>query len=219
MTGGAGPAEHDASSPAELETEATSQARVASGDPGVEVPIQELPGALEALLAVAERPASIAELGRAVGHCESAIRAALDQLAQSCVATGRGLEVRQVAGGWRLYTAARWDDCVRRFLEDDTQTRLSKAALETLAIVAYRQPVTRAQIAAIRGVNVDGVVRTLLARELLEVTGEDPSSGAAYYGTTQAFLLLLGLDSLSDLPNIAHLLPEIDPDSEFLSRP
>lgn len=195
------------------------QVPAAPRDLAVEVPIQELPSALEALLAVAERPASTAELGQAVGHPESVVRAALAQLAESCVATGRGLEVRQVAGGWRLYTAARWDGYVRRFLEDDTQTRLSKAALETLAIVAYRQPVTRAQIAAIRGVNVDGVVRTLLARELLEVIGEDPRSGAAFYGTTQAFLLLLGLDSLSDLPKIAHLLPEVDPDVEPLSQP
>jgi len=121
----------------------------------------------------------------------------------------RGFELREVAGGWRFYTRASCAAVVERFILDGQQARLTQAALETLAVVAYRQPVSRARVSAVRGVNVDGVMRTLTTRGLVEEAGVEPESGAILYRTTTYFLERLGLTSVADLPELAPLLPEL----------
>ena len=121
-----------------------------------------------------------------------------------------GIELREVGGGWRFYTRDRFAPVVERFVLDGAQSRLSRAALETLAVVAYRQPVTRARVAGVRGVNVDGVVRTLMSRGLIEDVGTDPDTGGLLYRTTDLFLERLGLSDLSELPSLGPLLPDID---------
>jgi segregation and condensation protein B len=115
-----------------------------------------------------------------------------------------------VAGGWRLYTRDEYAPWVQRFVLDGQQARLTQAALETLAVVAYRQPVSRARVSAIRGVNVDGVMRTLVSRGLVEESGAEPETGAYLYRTTSYFLERLGLTSLEDLPDLAPHLPDLD---------
>lgn len=120
------------------------------------------------------------------------------------------MDLRRVGEGWRLYTRDTYAPFVEKLLLDGQRSKLTRAALETLAVIAYRQPVTRSRIAAVRGVNVDGVVRTLLARGLIEENGTDPETGGTLYVTTELFLERLGLSSLDDLPPIAPLLPEVD---------
>jgi segregation and condensation protein B len=122
----------------------------------------------------------------------------------------RGIDLRRAGGGWRFYTRDRYAPYVEKLLLDGQRAKLTRAALETLAVIAYRQPVTRARVAAVRGVNCDGVIRTLLARGLVEETGTDQETGGFLYRTTELFLERLGLSSLEDLPPIAPLLPEVD---------
>jgi segregation and condensation protein B len=123
---------------------------------------------------------------------------------------GSGIDLREAGGGWRMYTRARFAPYVEKLLLDGSRSKLTRAALETLAVVAYRQPVTRARVSAVRGVNVDAVMRTLLARGLITEAGTDPDTGAVVFATTEMFLERLGLSSLADLPDIAPLLPDID---------
>src|SRR6202522_1508555 len=120
----------------------------------------------------------------------------------------RGFDLREVAGGWRFYTREECAAIVERFVSDGQEVRLTQAALETLAVVAYRQPVSRARVSAVRGVNCDGVMRTLVLRGLVEEAGSDTDSGAILYRTTSYFLERLGLASLEDLPDLAPFLPE-----------
>lgn len=167
-------------------------------------------GALEAVLLVVDSPVSEASLATAIGHGSDRVRAELIALAQRYTEAGSGIELRQIGGGWRFYTRDRFAPVVERFVLDGQQSRLSKAALETLAVIAYRQPVTRARIAGVRGVNVDGVIRTLVARGLIEEVGQDADTGGLLYRTTELFLERLGLLSLEDLPSLGPLLPEID---------
>ncbi|MGH3655806.1 MAG: SMC-Scp complex subunit ScpB, partial [Micromonosporaceae bacterium] len=122
-------------------------------------------------------------------------------------ADARGFDLRRAAGGWRMYTRPAYAPYVERFVLDGQQTRLTQASLETLAVVAYKQPVTRSRISAIRGVNCDGVIRTLLTRGLIEERGIEPDNGAHLYGTTTLFLEKLGLDTVEDLPPLAPFLP------------
>jgi segregation and condensation protein B len=171
---------------------------------------EDVVGALEAVLLVVDSPVSEASLATAIGHGSDRVRAELLAMAQRYTDAGSGVEVRQVGGGWRFYTRDRFAPVVERFVLDGQQTRLSKAALETLAVIAYRQPVTRARIAGVRGVNVDGVIRTLVARGLIEEVGHDAETGGLLYRTTEWFLERLGLSSLEDLPSLGPLLPEID---------
>lgn len=179
--------------------------------PGAErIPDHDLPGALEAVLLIAEEPISESALAVAVGHGVGRVRAELGALAERYTTGGSGIDVRDCGSGWRLYTRDRFAHVVEKFLIDGVQSRLSKAALETLAVVAYRQPVTRARIAAVRGVNVDGVIRTLTARGLIEETGSDPDSGALLYRTTDLFLDRMGLSELTELPSLGPLLPDAD---------
>jgi segregation and condensation protein B len=121
-----------------------------------------------------------------------------------------GIDLRQTGEGWRMYTRARFAPYVEKLLLDGARSKLTRAALETLAVVAYRQPVTRARVSAVRGVNVDAVMRTLLARGLITEAGSDEDSGAVTFATTELFLERLGLESLTDLPDIAPLLPDVD---------
>lgn len=164
--------------------------------------------ALEAILLVVDEPVAEVVLAQVLEHPTEVIAATLEDLARDYDATERGFELRQVGGGWRLYTRAACAEYVERFVRDGQQARLSQAALETLAVVAYRQPVTRSRIAAIRGVNVDAVVRTLSSRGLITEAGSEPATGAVLYQTTPLFLERLGLTSLADLPPLAPFLPD-----------
>jgi segregation and condensation protein B len=174
------------------------------------VPDDELTGSLEAVLLVVDSPVTEQALASAVGHRPARVRAELEALAARYTAAASGIELRQIGGGWRFYTRDRFAPVVERFVLDGQQTRLSRAALETLAVVAYRQPVTRARIAEVRGVNVDGVIRTLVARGLVEEVGTDPDTQGLLYGTTELFLERIGLPGLDELPSLGPLLPEID---------
>ncbi|HEY5879450.1 MAG TPA: SMC-Scp complex subunit ScpB [Nakamurella sp.] len=174
-----------------------------------QVPEHDLVGALEAVLLVADTPIPEAQIAAAVGHTPGHVRAVLAELADNYTATNSGIELREFGGGWRFYTRDRFAPVVERFVLDGAQSRLSKAALETLAVVAYRQPVTRARIAAVRGVNVDGVVRTLMSRGLIQDCGIDADTGGTLYRSTEVFLERMGLGDLSELPSLGPLLPDI----------
>jgi segregation and condensation protein B len=164
---------------------------------------------LEAVLLVADEPVPAAVLAEVVGSRLSEVEELLVDLAGEYARDGRGFVLRAIAGGWRLYTSPGARTAVEAFLRAGQQSRLTRAALETLAVIAYRQPVTRFQVAAVRGVNVDGVFRTLAARGLIHEVGTDPGPGqATLYGTTPAFLEQLGLNSLDQLPPIKDYLPE-----------
>ncbi len=167
-----------------------------------------LRGSLEALLFVADQPVSTSEIAAVAGSSAQIVQSVLIELAGEYATDRRGFELREVAGGWRFYTSDRFAELVERFLLEGHQTRLTQAALETLAVVAYRQPVTRARVAAIRGVGVDGLFRSLLARGLIEECGSDGEGGGHLYRTTDLFLEKLGLRSLTDLPSLAPLLPD-----------
>jgi segregation and condensation protein B len=170
----------------------------------------ELRAALEAVLLVVDEPVADVTLAQVVERPRDEVLQTLQELAQEYDEQGRGFELRQVAGGWRFYTRAECAAVVERFVLDGQQARLTQAALETLAVVAYRQPVARARIAAIRGVNVDGVVRTLVNRGLIEEAGTEPDTHALLYRTTRLFLERLGLSGVDELPSLAPFLPELE---------
>ncbi|AZS36520.1 Segregation and condensation protein B [Microbacterium lemovicicum] len=167
---------------------------------------------LEAILLVIEEPQSLVALAAAVGSPVAAVRQAVEGLVEDYDGrTGgprRGFELREVGGGWRLYVRAEHDDVVSEFVNTQAPSRLSQAALETLAVIAYKQPVSRSQVASIRAVNVDSVVRTLLARGLITEAFTDAETGAIHYETTDALLINLGINSLDELPHISPLLED-----------
>lgn len=168
-----------------------------------------LGAALEALLLLADEPMTVLELASAVRCPADDVAAVLAGLAEQYVADGRGFELREIAGGWRFYTAGSCSDLVQRYVHDGQQARLTQAALETLAVIAYRQPITRSRVSAVRGVNVDGVVRTLVARGLVAESGSDGESGAHLYVTTSHFLERMGISTLAELPPLAEHLPDL----------
>jgi segregation and condensation protein B len=178
-------------------------------DDVLDVAVAELRPSLEALLMIADQPLDETTLAAAVGAPVSDVSTALAELAQEYADQGRGFELRNVAGGWRYYTREEFAPVVEAFVLDGQQARLTQAALETLAVVAYKQPVSRARVSAIRGVNVDGVMRTLLTRGLVEEAGEDYSTGAHLYRTTSYFLERIGVTSLDELPELAPYLPDL----------
>jgi segregation and condensation protein B len=194
-----------------LETDATVPAGTPAG--GAE---PSLAAVLEAVLLIAEDPVPVAELAERLDRDEDEVAATLTSLASDYSEAGRGFALREVGGGWRFYTAAACAPHVERFVLAGQTARLSQAALETLAIVAYQQPVTRGRIAAVRGVNVDGVVRTLVTRKLIEEAGPDAEGGALTYRTTDHFLERMGLRDLSELPPLAPLLPADDELAELM---
>jgi segregation and condensation protein B len=167
-----------------------------------------LRGALESILLVVDEPVSEVMLAQVLEQPTDRVTATLAELSADYTANDRGFDLRRVAGGWRFYTRGQFASYVERFVLDGQQVRLTQAALETLAVVAYKQPVTRSRISAIRGVNCDGVVRTLVSRGLIEECGTEPESGAFLYRTTTLFLEKLGLDTVDQLPPLAPFLPD-----------
>ena len=169
-----------------------------------------LRAAIEAVLFVSDTPVSTTSLAAALSRPEGEVQDALAALGKELTQRGAGLALRAVAGGYRLYTREQYASAVERFLREGQRSRLTQAALETLAVIAYRQPVTRGRVSAIRGVNVDAVARTLISRGLIAEVGTDADTGAGLYATTDLFLEKLGLAGLDELPSLAPLLPDID---------
>ena len=178
----------------------------------VDEALQDLPlrPAIEAVLMVVDEPVSAVTLAQILERPVQDVEAEIANLAREYVESERGFELRNVAGGWRVYSAAAYGPVVERFVLDGQQARLTQASLETLAVVAYRQPVSRARISGIRGVNVDGVMRTLMSRGLIEECGQESDTGAHLYQTTAYFLERLGVSSLDELPELAPYLPDLD---------
>lgn len=170
----------------------------------------ELELALEALLLVVDSPIDEASLATTLGQTSSRIRQTLNRMSLAYTADRRGIDLRRAGGGWRFYTRDRYAPYVEKLLLDGQRARLTRAALETLAVVAYRQPVTRARVSAVRGVNCDGVLRTLFTRGLVEEAGAEEQTGGTLFRTTELFLERLGLSSVQELPPLAPLLPDID---------
>ena len=158
---------------------------------------------------VADQPLDHVSLASAVGYPAGQVVEALDALAAEYAEQGRGFDLRNVAGGWRYCTREAHAEVVERFVLEGQQARLTQAALETLAVVAYKQPVSRARVSAIRGVNVDGVMRPLVSRGLVEEAGHDSETTATLYRTTSYFLERIGVTSLEDLPELAPYLQEM----------
>lgn len=180
-----------------------------------------VPAAVEAVLLVVDEPVSDVQLATALAVPVGEVRSALEDLrAEYDGYTGsgpdampsrpRGIELRNVAGGWRFYTRSEFAAVVGRFVLDGQSARISQAALETLAVIAYRQPVARSRVSAIRGVNVDSVVRTLVQRGLITDVATDPETGAVLYGTTALFLERLGIGTVADLPKLSPHLPGLE---------
>lgn len=177
---------------------------------------ENLLAALESILMVADSPLSVITLAGALELPVTEIKAAIGMLKDDYDgASGgrvRGFELREVGGGWRIFVRQEFDWAVKLFVANENPTKLSQAALETLAVVAYKQPISRGQIASIRGVNVDSVVKTLLSRNLITELYTDSETGAINYGTTSLMLELLGINSLDELPMISPYLPDANAD-------
>lgn len=177
-------------------------------EPGEEAPLREQ---LEAVLMVVDEPVTVTQLAEATGGDHAAVAAALHGLAGDYDGQAgtprRGFELRELAGGWRIYSRPAHADVVERFVVEGQTARLTQAALETLAVVAYLQPVTRSRVAGIRGVNSDSVMRTLVSRGLVSESGTDPHTGAVLYETTGHLLETLGIGSLQELPKLSAHLP------------
>ncbi|WP_225731426.1 MULTISPECIES: SMC-Scp complex subunit ScpB [unclassified Nocardia] len=170
----------------------------------------EFRAALEAMLLVVDAPAPVEQLAAALADTAPRVEAALRAMSAELSERGSGIDLRFVGDGWRFYTRSEYAPYVERMLLDGSRSKLTRAALETLAVIAYRQPVTRTRVSAVRGVNVDGVMRTLLARGLIAEAGTDPETNGTLYCTTELFLERIGLASVSDLPPLAPLLPGVD---------
>ena len=181
-----------------------------SGELSAELDEDDLGRVLEALLLVVDTPVSVETLASVTEQPVYRVNAQLVKLASELSDRQSGIDLREMGGGWRMYTRARFAPYVERLLLDGARSKLTRAALETLAVVAYRQPVTRARVSAVRGVNVDAVIRSLLARGLITEAGTDSDTGATTFATTELFLERLGLSSLAELPDIGPLLPDID---------
>jgi segregation and condensation protein B len=196
---------------ATLETSVTERIE---DEPGTDFDVASFPGgsksAIESVLMVVDEPVSANSLASALEITVDKVSAHLNELEEEYAAAQRGFTLRSVGGGWRIYSRSDYAPVVEKFLLDGQQARLTQAALETLAVIAYRQPVSRGRVGAVRGVNVDGVIRTLLTRGLIEELDEPGEGGSILYGTTPYFLERMGLGSLDELPAIAPFLPELD---------
>jgi segregation and condensation protein B len=174
--------------------------------------VSDIPRALEAIFMIADEPQTLVSLATAVGAPIAAVRQAIEGLVEDYDGDGagpkRGFELREVGGGWRVYVRGEFDNVVRDFVLTQNPTRLSQAALETLAVIAYKQPISRGSIASIRAVNVDSVVRTLLGRGLITEAYTDSETGAIHYATTDLMLTQLGINSIDELPHISPLLED-----------
>lgn len=221
----------------ELEESVTKPAKIPAGGPSTAPSVavdaeaefskvEAIPGgvksAIEAILAVAEAPVGVKELSAALIVSERAVEHALDQLYREyngeesgygedenrVAPEPRGFQLRNIAGGWKLYARDDFAPWVARFVTRSKSATLSKPAYETLAVIAYQQPVTRARVASIRGVNADAAIRQLLQRQLIREAGRESGSGATLYETTELLLVKLGLNSLEELPALAPFLPD-----------
>lgn len=192
-----------------LEVEEIEVEEIDADESEVGLGAPSLGAALEALLLLADEPMSVLELAAAVREQAETVEEELRRLSEEYTGQMRGFDLREVAGGWRFYTRAECSPVVERFVLDGQQARLTQASLETLAVIAYRQPITRGRVSAVRGVNVDGVIRTLLSRGLIAEAGTDGESGAHLYVTTSHFLERMGLSSLEELPPLAEHLPDL----------
>lgn len=170
---------------------------------------------LEGILTIADEPVSVSQLAQVTGATKAEVGAALDEIANEMRVSERGFQLREVEEGWRMYSSEYGSQAVEKYVKEGHSSRLSQAALETLAVIAYRQPVSRGRIAAIRGVNVDGVVRTLMNRGLVQESGVEQATGAVLYSTTQYFFDRLNIDGLEDLPPVADYLPDLAEVEEF----
>ena len=194
-----------------------SEVAAGSGRPGTTVDNApevldetEFQSALEAMLLVVDAPASTETLASALDGDRQRVERVLREMSAELTARSSGIDLRFVGDGWRYYTRTDYAPYVERMLLDGARSKLTRAALETLAVIAYRQPVTRARVSAVRGVNVDGVIRTLVARGLIAEAGADPETNGTLYVTTELFLERIGLASLAELPSLAPLLPGVD---------
>lgn len=195
-----------------METEiSTSSISEAAAEAPVRT-VTDLERALEAVFMVADEPQSLVSLATAVNAPVPAVRQTIERLVADYDGVDgglrRGFELREVGGGWRIYVRPEHDDLVRDFVLTQNPTRLSQAALETLAVIAYKQPISRGAIASIRAVNVDSVVRTLLGRGLITEAFTDNETGAIHYETTDLLLTQLGINSIEELPHISPLLED-----------
>lgn len=198
-----------------MTTETDDAVAAAVTEPGAvhEPAVIDVDRALEAILMVADEPQSLVSLATALSRPVPVVRQGIERLVEDYdgVAPGsvrRGFELREVAGGWRLYVRGEWDHLVRDFVLTQSPSKLSQAALETLAVIAYKQPISRGAVASIRAVNVDSVVRTLLSRGLVTEVSTQAETGAILYGTTDLLLTQLGINSLDELPKISPLLAD-----------
>lgn len=187
-------------------TENSNMAEVLS-DSGLGAP--SVRSGIEALLLLQDDGITTLELAQHIGLPDIEIQAMLIELQQEYLTQQRGFEIREVNGRWRFYSASICSELIERYVKDGQNARLTQASLETLSVIAYRQPTTRARVAAIRGVNVDGVIRTLMARGLVQESGTEQGSGALLIHTTDLFLERMGIASLDDLPSIEQFLPDI----------
>jgi segregation and condensation protein B len=182
----------------------------------VELSEQELRGAVEAILMVTDSPVSLLAIAAALETPVNQVRNVVQVLQADYNGENseqaRGFELREVGGGWRIFVRQDFDWAIRMFVANESPSKLSQAALETLAVIAYKQPISRGQVASIRAVNVDSVVKTLLSRGLISELFTDSETGAINYGTTPLLLELLGINSLDDLPLISPYLPDADSD-------
>ncbi len=201
------PVEGSGQAPITESVDAPDSASVPEPVEGPRPPV-DLSGALEALLLMATEPMPTVELAQAVASPVHIVDETLQELATFYDQTQRGFELRQVGAGWRYYTRPEHAPVINRYVLEGQHGRLTQAALETLAVIAYLQPATRSRISAVRGVSVDGVVRTLLARDLIVETARDELSGAALFSTTPYFLERMGMASLDELPPLAPHLPD-----------
>ena len=183
-------------------------------EPTLDLPVElgapSIAAALEAILLIVDTPIDSRDLASGLGLPEPEVLEALKDLQSAYLQRESGVEIREIAGGWRFYSSASCHVAVERFVRDGQQARLTQAALETLAIIAYRQPISRGRIAAIRGVNVDSVVRTLVQRGLIQEAGEEMDGQSVLFRTTEHFLERMGLRSLDELPPVAEHLPSIE---------
>ncbi len=203
-----------------MSTDKATDAEVADTVDGVDATVDDtdettdalgaptLAAGLEALLLLADEPMSTVALAAITRQPVDAVEIELHRLAADYVDQGRGFDLREVAGGWRYYTRVECSPLVERYVLDGQQARLTQASLETLAVIAYRQPIARGRVAAVRGVNVDGVIRTLLSRGLITEAGHD-DTGGILYRTTPHFLERMGIASLDELPPLAEHLPDL----------
>ena len=185
------------------------QGELPTGHGELELEMLHLKPAIEAVLMVADRPLDHLTLAQAVGYPPGEVDTVLHELATEYDNDGRGFELRNIAGGWRYFTREEFAPAVERFVLDGQQARLTQAALETMAVVAYRQPISRSRVSAIRGVSVDGVMRTLVTRGLVDEVGVGKESGAILYSTSSYFLERMGLAGIDDLPDLAPFLPDM----------